>query len=115
MVSIRVENYSNEACKIRAISFWALWYIRNKIYHEGIREQAHEIVRFINAYYSEITQMGEILKNRQETKRFVWEPPVDDVIKINFDASFDQHSRRSCSRVIAWNKEGLVMASCTYP
>ncbi|MBA0736492.1 hypothetical protein Gogos_010041 [Gossypium gossypioides] len=51
--------------------------------------------------------MGEILKNRQETKRFVWEPPVDDVVKINFDASFNQHSRRSCSLVIARNKEGL--------
>ncbi|XP_016690590.1 uncharacterized protein [Gossypium hirsutum] len=113
-LALEFENYSNEACKIRAISFWALWYNCNRISHEGIRERAHEIVRFINAYYSEITQMGEILKNRQETKRFVWEPPVDDAVKINFDASFNQHSRRSCSLVIARNKEGLVMASCTY-
>ncbi|MBA0738117.1 hypothetical protein Gogos_011525 [Gossypium gossypioides] len=48
-----------------------------------------------------------------ETKSFVWEPPIDDVIKIKFDASFNRYSRRSCSGIIAQNKEGLVMASCT--
>ncbi|MBA0576098.1 hypothetical protein Golob_024488 [Gossypium lobatum] len=46
-------------------------------------------MRFINAYCLEITQIGEILKNMHETKIFVWEPPIDDVIKINFDASFN--------------------------
>ncbi|MBA0827919.1 hypothetical protein Goarm_012659 [Gossypium armourianum] len=74
-LALEFENYSNEACKIRAISFRAFWYNHNKIYHEGIRERAHEIMGFINAYCLEITQIG----------------------------------------IIAQNKEGLVMASCTYP
>ncbi|MBA0785757.1 hypothetical protein Gotri_025773 [Gossypium trilobum] len=103
--ALEFKNYSNEAYKIRAISFWALWYNRNRIYHERIRQRAHEIIGFINAYCSEITQMGEILKNMQETKRFVWEPHVDDVIKINFGASFNQHSRSSCSGISVRNKE----------
>ncbi|KAH1075466.1 hypothetical protein J1N35_027794 [Gossypium stocksii] len=34
------ESQSTEACKLRSITFWAVWYNRNKLYHEGIREQA---------------------------------------------------------------------------
>ncbi|KAH1047688.1 hypothetical protein J1N35_038472 [Gossypium stocksii] len=45
----------------------------------------------------------------------IWEPPNNDTIKINFDAFFNQISRRSVSGIIARNKEGLIMAACTYP
>ncbi|MBA0785756.1 hypothetical protein Gotri_025773 [Gossypium trilobum] len=86
--ALEFKNYSNEAYKIRAISFWALWYNRNRIYHERIRQRAHEIIGFINAYCSEITQMGEILKNMQETKRFVWEPHVDDDVTMAEEMGF---------------------------
>ncbi|MBA0557571.1 hypothetical protein Golob_014632 [Gossypium lobatum] len=61
-----------------------------------------------------ITVMGEILKNVYESNSYVWKPPINDTIKINFDTSFNQHSRRLFSGIIARNKEGLVMASCTY-
>lgn len=54
-------NQSIEACKIRSIAYWAIWYNRNKLYHERIREQAHEVVGFIMAYYAETTILGERL------------------------------------------------------
>lgn len=114
-LALEFENHSNEECKIRTISFWAIWYNRNRIYHEGKRERVHEIVGFINAYCTKIKHIGEILKNVHEINSNVWQPPIDNVIKINFDASFNQNSRRSYSGIIARNKEGLVMAVCTYP
>lgn len=88
-LALEFENHSNEKCKIITISYWALWYNRNRIYHERTRERAHEIVGFIRAYCTEITQMGEILKNVHEINNYVWKPPIDNVIKINFDASFN--------------------------
>lgn len=59
--------------------------------------------------------MGYISKNAQEANSYEWKPPENDTIKINFDASFNQHLRISCSGIIARNKEGLVMAACTFP
>ncbi|MBA0583672.1 hypothetical protein Gorai_014520, partial [Gossypium raimondii] len=37
-----VLNNSITGFRLLAISYWALWYNRNKIYHEEIREQVHE-------------------------------------------------------------------------
>ncbi|MFQ6623650.1 hypothetical protein Gotur_003347 [Gossypium turneri] len=58
--------------------------------------------------------MGEVIKTKIATNTNVWQPPRGNVIKINFDASFNQNYHRSISGIIARNKEGLVMASCTY-
>ncbi|TYH08087.1 hypothetical protein ES288_A08G287600v1 [Gossypium darwinii] len=86
------DSQNTEACKIRSI-----------IYHEGTREQVNEIVAFINAYYAEIAFMREFLKNANGVNDSVWKPPDDNIIKINFDASLNQHTRRS-------NIPDLVMA-----
>lgn len=74
-----------------------------------------EIVGFIITYCAEIKYMGEVLKISNEKNNNVWQPVRGDVIKINFDASFNQNNHTSISRIIARNKECLVMASCTYP
>lgn len=109
------ENQSIDACKIRAITFWAIWHNRNKIYHDGVREPVNEVVGFIKAYYAETNVARERLKNSCAVGHFVWEPPVNDTIKINFDSSFNQLTKCSISGIIARNKEGLIMAACTYP
>lgn len=109
------ENKSLEACKIKSIAYWAIWYNRNKLYHERVREQVHEVVGFIKAYYTEISSMGEILQNTHDIKDSVWKPPDNDTIKINFDASFNRITRSSISGIIARDKEGLPMAACTFP
>ncbi|KAG8485123.1 hypothetical protein CXB51_021760 [Gossypium anomalum] len=88
---------------------------RNKLYHEGTRMQAHEVVGFVKAYYTETTILGERLQSKSDIRRPVWEPPDNDTIKINFDASFNQITKCSISGIIARNKEGLIMAACTYP
>ncbi|XP_017635739.1 uncharacterized protein LOC108477751 [Gossypium arboreum] len=44
-----------------------------------------------------------------------WKPPTGDIIKNNYDASFDQGTRKSVSGILARNREGLVMAACIFP
>lgn len=60
------------------------------MFHEGKRILVHEVVGFINAYYAEIKHMREVMKIRTEINSKEWLPPRGDVIKINFDASFNQ-------------------------
>ncbi|KAH1045473.1 hypothetical protein J1N35_036257 [Gossypium stocksii] len=95
--------------------FNAIWYNMNRMFHEGKRVLVHEIVGFINAYCVETKLRGEVLKSRNENNNNVWQPPRGDVIKINFDMSFNQNQHTSVSGIVAQNKEGLVMASCTFP
>ncbi|MBA0602780.1 hypothetical protein Gorai_002949, partial [Gossypium raimondii] len=45
----------------------------------------------------------------QKPKYDGWGPPVDDVIKINFDASYNQQSCKSSSGIITRNNEGMVV------
>ncbi|KAG8494167.1 hypothetical protein CXB51_011859 [Gossypium anomalum] len=108
-------NQSIEACTIRSIAYWAIWYSRNKLYYEGTRMQAYEVVGFVKAYYTETAILGERLQSKSDIRRPVWEPPNNDTIKIKFDASFNQITKCSILGIIARNKEGLIMAACTYP
>lgn len=84
------EHLTDEECKIKTILLWAIWYNRNRVFHEGKRILVHEVVGFINAYYAEIKHMREVMKIRTEINSKEWLPPRGDVIKINFDASFNQ-------------------------
>ncbi|KAH1056248.1 hypothetical protein J1N35_034313 [Gossypium stocksii] len=108
------ESQSTEACKLRFITFRAVWYNRNKLYHEGIQEQVTDVVGFIRAYYAKISFMGERLQNTSIVKDPIWEPPDIGIIKINFDAAFYQATTCSISGFIARNDEGLIMAAGTY-
>lgn len=58
--------------------------------------------------------MSQVLNIRNENNNNVWRPPKGDIIKINFDAAFNQIQHKSVLGIIARNKDGYVMASCTY-
>ncbi|TYH94212.1 hypothetical protein ES332_A12G025500v1 [Gossypium tomentosum] len=84
----------NPDVKRLAIGFWALWFNRNSIYHEGAGKSAHGVISFIKAY---ITEMDR-LENTTSTMQF-----SVDVLKLNFDASFQQDTNRSVSGIIVRN------------
>ncbi|KAH1057472.1 hypothetical protein J1N35_035537 [Gossypium stocksii] len=77
--------------------------------------QEMKIVAFIKAYSAEISVLGECSNYVNRVNETKWEPPDDSIIKINFEASFNQQMKRSVSGIVARNKEGLVMAACTFP
>lgn len=107
--------YNIVDCRKLAISYWALWFTRNKLYHEGIRDSVHDMVSFINAYFLETEQMSVVSFTLQRSRAEGWNSPEGEIIKINFDASFDSQSLGSVLGVIARNKDGLVLRSCAYP
>ncbi|MBA0845515.1 hypothetical protein Goarm_022876 [Gossypium armourianum] len=57
------EIQSIKDCKLRAITYWAIWHNRNKLYHDGVRETATEVLGFIKAYNIETIVTRERLKN----------------------------------------------------
>ncbi|KAG8488805.1 hypothetical protein CXB51_016808 [Gossypium anomalum] len=59
--------------------------------------------------------MGQISRNANDVVEVSWQPPPGDIIKINFDTSFNQGTGKSVSRILARNREGLIMAACTFP
>ncbi|MBA0699260.1 hypothetical protein Goari_000913, partial [Gossypium aridum] len=73
-------------------------------------DTVQEVVSFINAYRLEIDMLEGLLVSKPIPKNVKW-----DMVKINFDASFQQQTNKSCSRFIARNIEGIVMAVCAYP
>ncbi|KAK5835945.1 hypothetical protein PVK06_011669 [Gossypium arboreum] len=107
--------FRDSPSRSRVISYWAIWYNRNKIYHERVYEQAPEVVGFVKAYCIEINTLGVLLRQVQVVDSSEWKPPENGTIKVNFNASFNYHTRKSCLGVIARNNEGLVMAACTFP
>ncbi|KAK8349232.1 hypothetical protein V6Z11_A06G130300 [Gossypium hirsutum] len=88
-------------CRKLVISYWALWYNRNKVYHEGIRDQIQDVMGFINAYVLEIEQLSELSKSLDLPKQYVWEPSEGDTIKLNFDVSFNQQLQISYLGIVA--------------
>lgn len=78
------ENQSIRDCKLRAITYWAIWHNRNKSYHEGVRETATEVVGFIKAYDIEISATREKLASSCDGRISTWEPPMEKYCRSNY-------------------------------
>ncbi|KAA3474504.1 reverse transcriptase [Gossypium australe] len=99
---------NTKTCEIKAIVYWDIWYNRNKIH-------LCDMLAFMKAYHAEISVLRELPTQTTSVHNERWLHPEGNVIKINFDASFNQVTKRSISGIIARNKDGLVMAACTCP
>ncbi|XP_052487946.1 uncharacterized protein LOC128041686 [Gossypium raimondii] len=101
--------------KLSAISLWALWYRRNKFVNEGLKYEFHELVGFVQSYGQDLSfaKAKDLTTGMQ--RNGLWRPPKPGIIKLNFDASFENNSNFSISAVLARDSEGLIMGACTYP
>ncbi|MBA0873003.1 hypothetical protein Goshw_025177, partial [Gossypium schwendimanii] len=81
---LEIENQSIQTRTKPDLSYWAIWYNRNRIYHKGIRDKIRDMVVFINAYSLEIQQVGESTKLTPTQVCDKWEPPDDNIVKVNF-------------------------------
>ncbi|MBA0701679.1 hypothetical protein Goari_022091, partial [Gossypium aridum] len=100
--------------KLCAISFWALWYKRNKLVNEGLNFELHELVGFIQSYGQDLSFIKTKYLTTGMQRNGLWRPPKPGIIKLNFDASFASNSNFSISAVLARDSEGLIMGACTY-
>ncbi|KAH1031923.1 hypothetical protein J1N35_044097 [Gossypium stocksii] len=114
MVTLFVNN-GEEQCKWLAIIFWAVWQHRNKIYYQGGRQSVFGLVSFIKAYYIETSNVETAIATNIMQNDNAWNPPTMNVVKANFDASFNRQDHSSVAGIIFRDSEGHILAACTYP
>ncbi|KAK8654528.1 hypothetical protein V6N13_128491 [Hibiscus sabdariffa] len=100
---------------LTAVTYWAIWYARNKLVHEGSACSLTRSSTFIQAFICELDTLVALSKPSPVSHVVKWSPPAGNSIKINFDASFNSTARTSISGVIARDSQGFILAAGTFP
>ncbi|KAL4309243.1 hypothetical protein GQ457_01G013830 [Hibiscus cannabinus] len=98
-----------------SITYWSVWYARNRLVHEGSACSILKSATFIRALFLELESVQKLPVPVQTTNAVKWVPPHGDIIKMNFDASFNSSLHSSVSGIVSRDSQGLLMAACTYP
>ncbi|GMI92929.1 hypothetical protein HRI_002962200 [Hibiscus trionum] len=114
-ISNLFESLDSTRLRLFVISLWAIWGLRNRIIHEGITQNASDIIAFSKTYANELDGSKTIARATIPNKNENWDPPPQDIYKANFDASFDISTSTSISGIVISNSNGLTMAVGTYP
>ncbi|KAK8507848.1 hypothetical protein V6N13_140589 [Hibiscus sabdariffa] len=75
---------------------------------EDIVHFAHLFIRELDDYVPHLTRVSSTLNVR-------WSPPTKDLMKANFDTSYNGDDYSSVFGIIIRNSGGLIMAAGTYP
>ncbi|KAL4385833.1 hypothetical protein GQ457_15G025620 [Hibiscus cannabinus] len=98
-----------------SITYWSAWFARNRLVHEGSACSILKSATFIRALFLELESIQQLPVPVQTTNAIKWVPPHGDIIKMNFDASFNISLNSSVSGIVSRDSQGLLMAACTYP
>lgn len=74
------------------MAFWAIWF---NSYHEGVREIVDGVATFIIAYKIEVGSFDTVLNSKASEEDIRWTPLEVDEVKVNFDASYCNQSRKT--------------------
>ncbi|KAK8713760.1 hypothetical protein V6N13_148970 [Hibiscus sabdariffa] len=96
-------------------TYWSLWYARNELVHNGSTFSTVKVSSFILAFLLGLESSTAVTAPRQGIKNVKWFPPDNDIIKFNFDASFNAESKSSISGIVARDCQGFIVAACTCP
>ncbi|KAL4334456.1 hypothetical protein GQ457_07G010000 [Hibiscus cannabinus] len=80
---------------------------------EGVVPSVFSTLSFVEAYIRENDAIKAPVYLRTRVDRVSWQTPVENVIKLNCDATYDAQSNKSFSGVICRDSARLIMASCT--
>ncbi|KAK8985052.1 hypothetical protein V6N11_082669 [Hibiscus sabdariffa] len=108
-------NFIDQQKSIMMVTFWAVWYSRNKLVHEGISPSVSQSLSFIKAFIRESGSPNPLTNIGAGACRSRWSAPELNVVKCNFDSAFDVQHNESTSGIICRNSDGLIMASGTVP
>ncbi|PPS14417.1 hypothetical protein GOBAR_AA06149 [Gossypium barbadense] len=84
---------------------------RNKIYYQGGRQSVFGLVSFIKAYYTETSNVEAAIATNIMQNDNAWNPPTMNVVKANFDASFDRQDHSSVAGIIFRDSEEHILAA----
>ncbi|KAG8499524.1 hypothetical protein CXB51_006063 [Gossypium anomalum] len=103
---------STHQSRLFCCGLWIIWGERNRIIHEQKISTGQQLVDFINNHIAELD--GLEIKNPAKRKMIVgWSYPPREFVKINFDGAYDANHHQSASGIVARNKEGDVLLSCS--
>ncbi|KAK9006371.1 hypothetical protein V6N11_035412 [Hibiscus sabdariffa] len=90
------------------------WFVRQVIL-EGVLPLVFATLYFVEAYIRENDAIKAPVYLRTRVDCASWHTPVENVIKLNCDATYDAQSNKSFSGVICRDSARLIMASFTSP
>ncbi|GMJ05563.1 hypothetical protein HRI_004225500 [Hibiscus trionum] len=94
------------------IILWSIWYVRNKLVHEGINQKPIEVITFARSYLRDLERASFVSSVAPVASSAQWTPPSDPVVKVNVDTAFNSDSSLAVSGVVVRDSEGLVLGSC---
>ncbi|XP_039020707.1 uncharacterized protein LOC120152573 [Hibiscus syriacus] len=106
----RCHNTSTSHVEIVVI-IWALWFARNKFYHDGIQFKVEDVVTLVRTQCQDYLAANVRVSGSISTRDTHWQPPVSTEVRINFDACFLQNQNRGWSGVVARDREGYVLGA----
>ncbi|PPR94921.1 hypothetical protein GOBAR_AA25753 [Gossypium barbadense] len=74
-------NMQEEQCKWLVITFWAIWYHKNKVCHQGERQCTTRLISFIKALYTENIQLEVVTEVGVRKNECAWTPSRINVVK----------------------------------
>ncbi|KAK9030526.1 hypothetical protein V6N11_031951 [Hibiscus sabdariffa] len=106
----------NESVKMRLIvSYWAVWFTRNKVVHENVVPSVSECVAFCRSFLADCGSFPTDARANTAHQPVAWEAPPVNVFKFNFDAAYDSQGKRTMVGVIGRDNAGNIVASCVAP
>ncbi|KAK8653045.1 hypothetical protein V6N13_127065 [Hibiscus sabdariffa] len=97
------------------IAYWALWFARNQLLHEGKRQSIAGISAFVSAHIAKLNVIAALRLPSTTLSPSSWSSPASGIIKFNFDTAFILSKKEAFSGVIARNSPGLILAACILP
>lgn len=91
-----------------ACVIWAIWGCQNQWVHEKIYRSGKSLIDFVHKYIEKVdsTNLGTY-KMRNLTVK--WEKPNQNIMKINFDRTFNDTCSKSASRVVVCDLSRTVL------
>ncbi|KAK9003211.1 hypothetical protein V6N11_060777 [Hibiscus sabdariffa] len=101
--------------RVLLVLYWAVWFARNKMVHEGMLNSVDDVVAFVAAFFAGTGHSNQVLPAPTQVCEASWQAPPESVIKVNFDSSYSSRNASATSGIIARNSQGLIMETCSFP
>ncbi|KAL4361211.1 hypothetical protein GQ457_04G014700 [Hibiscus cannabinus] len=83
-----------------------------KAWLASVHPSLHKLKSFIYAHIAELDSIAALRSPSVSTGQDVWSPPEIDIIKFNFDTSFNPSAKSSVLGTLARNSPRSIMAAC---
>ncbi|KAK8611942.1 hypothetical protein V6N13_131976 [Hibiscus sabdariffa] len=82
-------NFNEQQKIVMMVTFWVVWYSRNKLVHERILPSVPDSLSFIQAFIRECGSPISLVAVEPTLPCSKWSAPALNIVKNNFDAAFD--------------------------